>query len=205
MMPTIRITIPPRQLADLERTLGELPAGIQKAASRAINKIATTARKEVVAAIVDRVNLRPSDVRRRNVTLNSATIDRLEAIIGISGRRIPLRDWSARQTRKGVSYAIQRGGRKTLPGAFLAVMPSGHVMVAARRPGRGMAKRSRTQRAKYPGSLPIVEQFGPSVPAVVDGIRELSQEILEQSLGERLERELDTQIGLLVQRRGGSR
>lgn len=45
-------------------------------------------------------------------------------------KRIPLRDFGARQNKKGVSYRISKStGRRTIPGAFIVQSLGGHVFV----------------------------------------------------------------------------
>ncbi|HUX16609.1 MAG TPA: phage tail protein [Phycisphaerae bacterium] len=183
----ISVDVDPARLAELAEELEGITHGVPRVLTRALNKVAAHARAQVVRAVRRVLNVKAGELRRRNVTLRKAHYDRLAASVHITGRRIPLRSFAARQTRRGVSYAIGPGRRKVLAGSFLAVMPSGHRGAFARR------KRSR---------LPIVEQFGPSVPAVVEGIEELGQAALEQSLGTRLEGEVDTQLGLVLARHG---
>ena len=81
-----------------------------------------------------------------------------EKVISIitSVKRIPLFDFGARQTKRGVSYNL--GGRKTLAGAFIATMPTGHEGVFMR---------------KGANRLPIQERFGPSLGHVFAKYRPL--------------------------------
>ena len=191
----INIGITDAKLAEVNAMLDGVKNGSQQVISRAINKVGTAARTQIVRRIVQEVNLKAGEVRDRNVSLSKANYSRLEAMIRISGRRIPLLRWGARQTAKGVSYAIRRGaGRTTALGSFMqgrrgkdVVMPSGHRGVFART-GKGR--------------LPIAELRGPSVPAVMEGIADLSAEVLDEQYAAKLETEIDSQIGLVLARRG---
>ena len=50
-----------------------------------------------------------------------------------SGRPVPLSAYPVRQTRRGVAVRVNRqGGRKTLPGAFLVTLRTGHLGVFRR-------------------------------------------------------------------------
>jgi hypothetical protein len=67
----------------------------------------------------------------------------------------PLADFGARQTSKGVSVMIYKGGgRQVIPGSFLATMKSGHVGVFTR-----MGKKR----------LPIQERYGPPISSIFRG------------------------------------
>jgi len=239
----INIGIPEAKLAEVTAMLDDVKNGSQQVISRAINKVATAARTQIVRRIVEEVNLKSAEVRDRNVSLTKANYSRLEAMIRISGRRIPLLRWGARQTAKGVSYAIRRGGRQTAPGSFMATMPSGHRGVFVRRAGNadeaklrtrllalmgkrrewlsveeagklqtaramditrtaGMLREAVASAGRRSGRLPISELYGPSVPAVMGDIAELSAETLDEQFAAKLEGEIDSQIGLALARRG---
>jgi len=253
-MPLVNIDIQmgEAQLAEITTMLDGVPNGVQRVATRAINKIAVSARTHIVRRIVQEVNLKSSEVRNRNVSISKAKYSRLAAMIRISGRRIPLLRWGARQTRKGASYAIRRGGRTVLAHGFLASMSSGHAGAFIRRTGKEALKnrrltrfgfRSASKRDKWlyrlspaerqkalareaasrarqqaklaeqtaawkelgeerVGRLPIAELRGPSVPAVMENIAELSAEVLDERLATQFEGEIDNQVGLVLARRG---
>jgi len=112
--------------------------------------------------------------------------------------------FGARQTRQGATYAIRRGQRKKIAGSFLetrlgtpVVMPSGHRGVFVRKGDPRVMKRGR-----FAGQVrqPIVELMGPSVPAVVEGIREFARGTFEAALMDRLSREIDRQIAVILER-----
>lgn len=203
-MISVNITIPEARLAEINTLLDGVKNGSQQVISRAINKVGTAARTQIVRRIVEEVNLKAGEVRDRNVSLHKASYRDLTARIFITGRRIPLLRWGARQTRKGVSYAIHRGQRTLAPGLFMeshgtpVVMPSGHRGVFAR-----MGPYVRMTRGRYAGKMrqQIFEKAGPSVPAVMEGIADLSADTLDAQLAEKLENEIDTQIGLVLGRR----
>lgn len=208
-MPDLYVELDEGRRRELEELLAHLPRGLEQALTRAINKVAVAARTRIVRRIVQEVHLTATELRRRNVRLLRATWRRLAAIVSISGRRIPLRRWGARQTRRGVSYAIRRGGRRVLEQAFLARIRSGHVGVMLRtgQPRLGRRLRRRGRGAGIAGlvrpRLPIAERYGPSAPAVAEGIEELARDTLEREIGARLDAEVRVQVGLVLQRRGG--
>lgn len=206
---SVRIWLDEAQLADIRRELGDCEGQMPAVLARAVNKVGVAARTKIIRAVTGEVNLKASDVRQKNVSLSKASYRDPTARIHISGRRVPLKSWGARQIGRGVSYAITRGGRKTVLHAFGATMKSGHLGIfirsgqpkvgqrlrRGRGPGRGMTGLVRPR-------LPIRELFGPSVPEVVRGLAELSANVLDQQIREGLDKEITTQIGLVLSRRG---
>jgi hypothetical protein len=55
----------------------------------------------------------------------------------VKGTRMPVKEFSPRQVKAGVSVAINQGKRKTIKHAFIATMRSGHVGVWLRAKGAG--------------------------------------------------------------------
>jgi len=181
------VAVNQRQWKEIRRLLADVPKAVPRVLTRSINKVGVAARTKIVRRVAAEVNVKQKDLRRRNISLVKANFRTLLERIRIIGRRIPVIRFGARQTKRGVSYRIKRGGgRKKIAGAFKATMDSGHEGVFVRRG----AKR-----------LPIVQQYGPSVPAVVEGIDELAAAMLDREIHERLDREITTQVGLVLERR----
>ncbi len=139
----------PQQLRRVTQELAALPGGLETVLSRAINKTGVFARARVIDMIVGELNLRKSDVRKRNVTLRKATRRQLFVRISIEGARIPLIHFRSRQQLRGVKAKITKGGTaKLYAGAFqespgprrgkggrsklVTTMPSGHKGVFRR-------------------------------------------------------------------------
>ena len=189
-MTALNVQVDKRQLRAVERTLAAIPGALGRVVPRAVNKVATYARTRVVRSVTSKIVLRTLDVRRA-VTLRRANRRTWEARISVRGDRIPLGKFSPSMTRRGVTYRIQRtGARQRIPTAFLAKMKCGPTLVAQRR----------TILGRRVGRLPINELFGPSVPAVVEGIGEFASGELERAVAQRLEREVATQTGLELER-----
>lgn len=89
---------------------------------------------------------RPGDVRKA-LRIERASGGRLVARVMATGRPIALIHFDARQSGSGVTVNVLNG-RKGIPGAFIARMPTGHEGVYVRDP--------RTRRVR--------ELYGPSVP-----------------------------------------
>lgn len=156
---------------------------------RALNKTAeqvkVAASREVRAA---GYGLKASVIKDA-IRIRRASQGNLKAVVVASGRPIPLINFSARETGKGVTVNVQQG-RKLIAGAFIATMPSGHRGVFVREKGSKHRKVNKGGKVSW-HQLPIRELFGPSVP---DGLANKAvQEALQQLIGERfpaiLERE----------------
>lgn len=128
---------------------------VDKAAIRALKRVATTARKEADQRIRSRLNLSSATVKRalRIVPHGKHLIVDIVA----DGGPIPLRDYSARMTRKGATFAVKRGaGRKVYrrqgnPG-FIVDRFGRHVFVRT------------TPDPPGPQKAKISKVYGPSIP-----------------------------------------
>lgn len=140
---------------DLQRAIVALGDRSAKAVARALNRSAVSTRTVMQRLVRDDVKLKSRDVGdQMRVEKARPTQDGLQARVIISGARIPLFDFGARQTARGVS-ANTGGGRKVYKGSFIATMKSGHKGVFERK-----------TRGKGSKRLPIIEKFGPSLPHV---------------------------------------
>lgn len=153
----------------------DAPRRVQLASARAQNRAIAAARTLMVRAIAQDVGLKSGDVKNA-LPMREATFNR-PAELAASLKRIPLMKFNARQTGRGVSYRLGRGGRARLEKAFIATMGSGHAGVFMRKPG---AKR-----------LPIREHYGPSLGRVFAKYRKQglarAQEIFEKTFAHELE------------------
>lgn len=144
-----------------------------KTARKGKSLVAKDVTKEL--AVTQKVVKKELAAKRIGKTGAEVTIDK--------SPRIPLRDFKARQIKRGVSYRISKTkGRKTIPGAFQGPRP-GQMNVKWR--GR-VFKRTGKKR------LPIIQLYGPSPWGVIVKNRrirpianQLNQELRKQ-LAERL-------------------
>lgn len=138
--------------SDIKEVVARLQADVDRllpqATARALNRTATTVRAQATRRIRERYNLK-AGVIRAQLRINRADRNRLTAEVIASGRPIPLIEFSARQTRAGVSVRVIRGQRKVRRHAFIAKMHTGHV---------GVFERTSSKR------LPIKELFSVSLP-----------------------------------------
>ena len=179
MADAVSIVFNKRQLDEVQRVLRAIPRGWQTAASRAINKTATTLKSKIVKKIHEYMPIKQKDIRQQ-VKLKKATRGFLEAVIRIMGGRTPLIKFGARETAKGVTYKLQ-GKKHRLAHAFIKTMPSGHT---------GVFERTGLTR------LPVKERFGPSVLTAY-----LKHDMkIRVSAADLLQKNLDMQIRLLLER-----
>lgn len=136
-------------LGQARSLLGSLSKLQRQAAVSALNRTAQQVRTEAGRKIREKYPGFKAAAVRRSMRINRAQFRALQVAIESSGKRLPLIDISARQTRKGVSVKIGNT-RQTITGAFIAKMPSGHKGVFVRR--------FRGQKVKR-GRLPIDERF----------------------------------------------
>ena len=139
-----------RDTAEVERLLKHLSKGADKVLTRALNKTIKSVERKAVQGMAKDLRLTQKTVRK-SVKLFRARWNFKVASITVSGKRIPIYAFGARQVRGGVTYKGRSGGRKLIKGAFIARMPSGHM---------GVFKRKGSAR------LPIQELLGPSPPRV---------------------------------------
>ena len=122
----IQIDIRP-DLRAVERELSRLQDGLRdRVIAAAINKTADKARAEMTRQITGEFNIKAKDVRaqlkvRRATAKGAMLVAELEAMSKLGGRRsLNLIHFAARQTAKGVTIKVKRGGaRKLIAGAWI--------------------------------------------------------------------------------------
>lgn len=113
------------QLRKLNKDLSN--AEFSRAVRLAINDSASQGKTRLVDIIRNEFNAAafPPNVVRRGIIIKKAVPGNLTAEIYISGKPIPLRHFSPRQTKKGVSVEIFRGDRKVIQSSFFANLKQG--------------------------------------------------------------------------------
>lgn len=132
---------------------------INKATVRAINRIADQAKTQASKDIREVGYNVKAAVIKKSISIRRASSGFLRAVVKANGRPIPLINFSARQTKQGVSVIVKEG-RKLIPGAFIATMANGHTGVFER-----VGHTHRKNRKGQWSGLPIKQLFGPSVPS----------------------------------------
>jgi hypothetical protein len=127
------------KLAELGRALGvDAPKKLKRETAIATNYTAKEVQKGLAKEIGKELATTQKEIRKTIEITAKATANRLSATVTQrQTKRLPLRVFGARQTKKGVSVRIsKREGRKVIPGAFIVKSYGGNVY---RRPGTGRA------------------------------------------------------------------
>ncbi|RLJ20805.1 hypothetical protein DJ031_04655 [bacterium endosymbiont of Escarpia laminata] len=135
---------------EVERMLKHYRGGASKVITRALNKTIKPVERVAVRNMAEDLRITQKSVRKA-IRLRRATWSNLRAEVQVTGRRLPVSAFAAKQTKPGVTYRGKGSGRKLITGAFITTLRSGHV---------GVFKRLSKKR------LPIQELFGPSIPHV---------------------------------------
>ena len=134
------------------KNIGEIPRGpARRAIIRGLNKTATNVRTSASSAIRKKRAL-SAKVVRDAMAIRRANAQRLTSSIVVTGRPIPLRDYKANQTKRGVTVLVTPGKRTLVQHrgnrAFVIDKLSGHVFA---REGKGR--------------LPVKKLYCPSLPS----------------------------------------
>lgn len=134
------------------RALATLKGQAEKAAGRSLDRVATTVRKYAADDIANRLALPKGPLKAR---ISKRRGGELRFIIEAVGGPVPLRDYTARTTRKGVTYRVKRGGPRKLyrrqgKTAFVVPQFGSHVFVRVGTDPKGKA-RARVRKVWGPG------------------------------------------------------
>ena len=185
-MTYIRTTINKTQERALKRTLAAYPNKHKMVERRAVNQVGGRERTLVVSTTRTLVNIKSSSLKKSNVVLTKASGNRIGAHLAITGGRIPLIEFSARQVNKGASYQITKTEpRKMAPSAFIQTMRSGHI---------GVFKRQGDSRT------PLTELRGASIPQILQNELKFRKDVQENRVANDLQNELKKQADLIISR-----
>lgn len=162
-------------LEEFRRGLSEIQKKqVPKAAGIALGRVGTTVRKQASVTIRQRLAISAA-VAKNQITLRRVGTDRLTLIVEATGQPIPLRDFQAKQGKRGVTYRVSpRRGRRQYENkfgkAFVVRQFGGNVFarVTADPPGKAKAK--------------IARIYGPSVPqffvtrAIIDSLERIARD-----------------------------
>lgn len=116
-------------------------SAVKRAAAAAMRKAGSSALRAMRAdgkrRVRSRKRIKAEYLANRGLPLDypsrSADIDAMVWTMHVHGKEVPLGKYPARQTKRGVSVQVNKGGKRTLiRGAFIAQMRSGHVGVFMR-------------------------------------------------------------------------
>jgi hypothetical protein len=152
-----------------------------RAAKRALRKSGRTAtrdmRSEAAKIVKDEKRIKSRRVGQAITVRNAKVRDfPMEWAIAIDGKPVSLMAYPSRQTRRGVTTAVNRGqGRTLIESGFIATMPSGHRGVFLRdsrarvpiteqrgsRPQDVLLKTGRAEKVQARGARVLAERFQP--------------------------------------------
>ncbi len=173
------ITIDEKGLAEAQKLLADMPKAIPKAAAKSINKAATAAKNEAWKQVKKDYTIKRARVSKAWDKITKATASNLSAKLTSRGSVMALSYFTTkpksppkRRPKNPVFVQVRRDGGGSIPSAFVARMKSGHTGVFHRTSGNQ--------------SLPIQQNYGPSVPQMLGSksvsafIEERASEVLNQ-------------------------
>jgi hypothetical protein len=156
----MRLTIDARASKAISALLDGMEKDIRKQVRIAVNKAGQRMESKMAKMVREEINVTAKAVKRVITRPRLADETNLFTTIEVGkDKRIPLKEFGARQGRKGVTYRIsKRGGKKLLPSGFIVRSLGGHVFV---REGEKVL----AGKGRYKGKMrqPIVKKYGPSV------------------------------------------
>lgn len=172
----------------LEAALSETPEKIPRAASRAINRAAYTARTEAARKAREEYIIRHGDVIN-TINIYPASETDLSATVVSRGSVIPLIKFRVSpkkpqpKRKKPLIAVVKKGEGGPIARAFTAQMRSSGYIGVFQRVGKSR--------------LPIRQLYGPSVPQMI-GSRNVSQWV-EEKAQEKLEERLEHEISRVLE------
>lgn len=186
-MPSISVDFDKRQLAAVTKKLNDAKIKIPKVLAAAVNDTAKQEKVQVSKRIRDKVNIKKKDIDK-HIHFSRASAANPACVLRLSkSTRLGLKYFGARQTAKGVTYKIDKGGgRKRLPHAF----------------GPGIARlggqvyERKVESGKRVARLPIRKLQGPSPWGVFvkSGMLGPTKESIEANLRKNLDRRVKFEL-----------
>lgn len=167
----ITIKINAEDMAKVKKALAGVSGAVDRVCMRAINDGLVGMKTDASAEIRSVITLKKSTVDATFKTVK-ASVTSLSGVFASTGKPVPLIEYGARQTTKGVSVQVKRGNpRSVVVGAFIATMKSGHKGVFWREWHQAIRKpvNRNIPYGKLPKKyrLPISQRYGPRVPDIL--------------------------------------
>lgn len=182
---------PQKMVRDFDRQYKEVirrtRSLIDEAHVAACNRTAESVRAEAVRAVRERYPGFKAAAIRSTMVIRRATYSNPVAVVRVRGRRTPLISFNARQTKAGVTVLVR--SRKTVKGAFIATMPSGHVGVFKRTGTFGRRGNPRLERIRQLTTLSVPQAI--EQQQILRGLQEFARDRYHRSL----EREIKFRTG----------
>ena len=148
------ITVDTRGIRELERALGDAKKRLPKEVAIAINRTAKWTTTQISRQVRDELNVKVRDVKKALSQRGKANASKLSTVVQLDKeKRLSLKYFGARQTRRGVTAKVGKKRRRTLiPDGFMGPRPGA---VAVRLGGHAYKRTGR-------GRTPIVKLHGAS-------------------------------------------
>ena len=188
------------------RQVRSVLAGYQRGADivlqRTLNRVMNPSVKTAASREISRELGIPRAAATRSLNLRRAVIKSLSTDLGADMRRIPLINFKAKQTRKGVTYKIGKNPRALLPSGFI-----NPVLQPARGRSFGVFNMAVLKRALDDDGEglvprnPVFIKYGPSPAAVF--VRDTVLKLLSTTARDRWTREIAAQIKYFLSQQPG--
>lgn len=176
---------------DVRRVLAGYQRGADRVLLRTLNRVMPSVKSRAAGEIARELGV-PRGVAAKALNIRRAVARNLKTDMGADTKRIPLIQYKARQTQKGVTYQIGKNPRRLLPSGFINIGP---------RVGRTVLKRARDEDGagdKLVPRDPAFIKYGPSPAGAF--IRDALQRALDTTARDRWVRELNAQIKFFLSR-----
>ena len=188
------------------RLVRSVLAGYQRGADivlqRTLNRVMDPSVKTAASREISRELGIPRAAATRSLNLRRANIKSLSTDLGAALQRIPLINFNAKQTPKGVTYKIGKNPRALLPSGFI-----NPVLQSARGRSFGVFNMAVLKRARADSGEglvprdPVWIKYGPSPAAVF--VRDTVLKLLGTTARERWTREIAAQIKFFLSQQPG--
>ena len=148
--PFMSIQINQADWRQVKTLLARIPKGLPRVATRALNRVAARAKTGTKKRLAGELRIAQKHITP-GIWVQKASYRRLLSAIYLSRKRLSLMVFRAAQTPAGVMTKWAK--KPTIPGAFIATMPSGRTDVYRRAESGG----------RMVARLPIKTQRGPSL------------------------------------------
>lgn len=164
--------------------LNGVPKLINRELKTAVNASAKVTRSRMNKTIRQKIQVNIKAVNKVLKIESTATEASLSSTVGIKkDGRIPLKEFNAKQNKKGVSYKISKeAGTKTIAGAFQGPKPN----------QRKISWQNNVFKRVGKARLPIVKLYGPSIWGVfvIGNHVDPTQKEATEELGKQVERRI---------------
>lgn len=194
--------------ADVQRLLNYLsatPKLLKTARQRALNRTGMNVQTAMIRRLTRVLNVKARKLKNGSSRYGTVKLYKVyensdSARVAVTGKRMPLSRFGARQVAKGVSYRILKtGGRKTVYG-FLARGRRGDALTAEEGASGFVGVFKRLGRKR----LPIQQLFGPSIPHVAEQNPQVLAAIMKEA-PDTLLKNVAQQVGYVINRRTGKK